>query len=100
MLIVTEPKWSDDGRAVKLPLTAVPLSMTDCGLPVTLSVINKLPEIVPGVVGAKDTWTVQELPGATRLSAQLSDSLKPEVAVTVLKVTLEGELAGTETVTG
>ena len=100
MLITTVPKLSDAGATVNCPLTLVPVSATVCGLPVALSAMDMFAENEPVVLGAKVTLMVHEPLGWMVTSTQLSASVKPVGIVIAEIVTLDGELAGTEAVTG
>ena len=94
------PKLSDAGATVNCPLTLVPVSATVCGLPVPVSAMDMLAENEPVALGANVTLMVHEPLGWMVTSTQLSVSVKPVGIVIVVIVTLDGELAGTETVTG
>src|SRR6267154_4985709 len=63
-----------------IPLIAVPVRLTDCGLPSALSLIVTEPVIVPATVGEKLTLRRQLLPGRT-LPWQVLLTLNPELAV-------------------
>lgn len=69
----------------------VPLRVTDCGLFAALSVIVKVPLMLPAEVGAKVTLMVQPAPAAKDVP-QLSDSANCWLAVMLLmaRLTLPG----------
>ena len=57
----------DKLTAGAVPIVPVPLRLTECGLPVALSVIVTTPVRVPVVVGVKVTLMLQFAPAATVL---------------------------------
>ena len=60
--------------------------MTVCGLPTALSVIVRVPVLVPDAVGLKKTPIAQLAPGATLLPQALRDPKSDGLAATVLIV--------------
>src|SRR5437667_22259 len=67
------PKLSTPGDAIAIGVPPWPLSVTAWGLPLALSVMVRVPLILPPVVGAKLTLIVQLAPPANE-DPQLSVS--------------------------
>src|SRR5258708_7776690 len=64
-----------------MPLIAVPVRLTDCGLPIALSLMVTEPVMVPATVGEKLTLTMQLFPG---LTVPLQVLLTPNPELTVM----------------
>lgn len=66
----------------------MPLRATDCGLPVALSLIVKVAVLLPDDCGAKVTFTVHELAGATaeeQPDAEKSAAFAPATVIPCVK---------------
>ena len=85
--VVTEPKASVVGEAVRMVVGAapVPVSATVCGEPVALSVTERVAARAPAVAGSKVMETVQ-VAAAAMLEVQVFDEMAKEDALVPVPV--------------